>query len=149
MAGAHCRSGVFVQRTFFNGEMTMEWVTTLASFPVVPVLGFAILFGACVIVARCRRSAVIAASLLIVPLPLIVSLFDLTTGMKSSFAAIASGAPLPQGADVYAALAGSLRVVILGLAATILAYAVVVIGLFARTLQTAKMPAAGEQAIAG
>src|ERR1700722_5259395 len=102
----------------------MEWVTTLVSFPVIPVLGMIILFGACALVARCRRSPLIAAYLLFVPLPLIVSFFDLTTGMKSSFAAFASGAPVPQQAEVYAALATGLRVVILGLVPTVLAYLV-------------------------
>ena len=105
--------------------------------------------GCVPVVAKCRRSAVIAAYLVFVPLPLIVSFFDLTTGMKSSFAAMASGAPMPQQAEVYAALAASLRGVILAPVPTILAYVVVAIGLFARTLQTGKMAAGAEKAIAG
>jgi hypothetical protein len=76
---------------------------------------------------------------------LIVSFFDLTTGMKSSFAVLASGAPVPPQAEFYAALAASLRVVILALVPTILAYLVVAVGLFARTLQSGREMAAPEQ----
>jgi hypothetical protein len=132
------------QTSLVQGENAMEWVTTLVSFPVIPVLGLATLFGACAIVARCRRKALIAAYLLFIPFPLIVAFFDLTTGMKSSFAAIASGVPVPQQAEVYAALAGSLRVLILGLVPTALAYLVVAVGLFARTLQAGREMAAAK-----
>ncbi len=61
--------------------------------------------------------------------------------MKSSFAVLASGCPRATAGEVYAALAASLRVVILAAVPTILAYLVVAFGLFARTLKQEGMAA--------
>ncbi len=121
----------------------MEWIKTAGSCDlIVMLLGIAILSGACFIVAKSRRPALIAAYLVFVPLPPIVACFGFIIGLRNCFSVIASGAAIPEPTDWFAGFASSLSMMIFGLIPPILAYAVIAIGLFIRTFDTTRQAAA-------
>jgi hypothetical protein len=114
-----------------------QWVmTSLGFFGVaIPLLGFAILAGAFVVVTVNRRPAAMAAYLLFVPAPLFVALFALAKGTVASFSIVAlSDIELKQ-SELAGGLAESGLLLVAGLLATVPSYLVVAIGLFIRTLQ--------------
>lgn len=101
----------------------------------IPALGFATFVGACVVVARSRRPAVIAAYLLFVPMPWLLAIFRIVSGTATSFSVIAMSDMTLKPSQIYSGLAETFLVLQVGLMATIPAYLVVAVGLFVCTLR--------------
>ena len=99
----------------------------------IPFFGFAILIGACVVVARCRPPA-IAAFLLFVPLPLMMAVFATAKGMVAAFSVIALSEIELKTSQIAGGLAETALLLIVGMLATIPSYLVIAVGLFVRTL---------------
>ena len=102
---------------------------------VLPLLGFAIFVGACLVVTLNRRPAVIASYLVFVPVPLLLGVFGSVHGMISALSVVAS---LPSDASMPHLMAEgwatALFSTLVGFLVSAPAYAVVALGLFARTL---------------
>ncbi|HEX3654754.1 MAG TPA: hypothetical protein VHV55_03055 [Pirellulales bacterium] len=101
----------------------------------VAVLGFAIFVGACVVVARSRNAAVIAAYLALVPLPLILAVFAAAKVALDEIAVISdeheNAALLALGRSLGT---GEVHIMC-GVLAMLPAYLVTALGLFIRTVR--------------
>jgi len=110
----------------------------LARCLVIFAIGLVLFIGACFVVAKCRR-AVIASYLVLLPLPLIVSVFGLLGGLVQSLIVLsASPESQPTASQFAAAAAASLAPLFLWLAVTIPSYLVLGTGLVFRTLRSGK-----------
>ena len=101
------------------------------------LLGLMIFIGACYLMATKRRPAVLAAYLVLLPLPLLINLCGWLKGLISSLEAIAT---LPNVAvttvDLAAATADSLLGLLVALLVSAPTYFVLVVGLLLRTLRS-------------
>jgi hypothetical protein len=100
-----------------------------------PLLGFAIFVGACVVVALNRRPAVIASYLVFVPVPLLIGIFGSVRGSISALSVVAMSTS-DQDVARWMAEGGAtaLFTTLVGFLVSAPSYAVVALGLFARTL---------------
>ena len=114
-----------------------EWIVrSIGVLEVVNLLlGCAVLAGACVVVAKSRRPAVIAAYVAFTPLPLFLAIFAFLKGTVASLSVLALTDVKLQPSDIYAGLAESALWIMFGLGASVLAYCVTAVGLFSRTIQ--------------
>lgn len=98
------------------------------------LLGLMIFIGACYLMATKRRPAVLAAYLVLLPLPLLINLCGWLKGLISSLEAIAT---LPNvavtTADLAAATADSLLGLLVALLVSAPSYFVLAVGLLLRT----------------
>ncbi len=137
--------GLFSHAQWPGEESYAEWV--IRSLGVCGLMTFlvgAVIFvGACVVVFRARRPAVIASYLVFLGLPLLLGILGAVTrpfGGPSAFTDVAqSDTTLPQWQifDGVSAVLLSLRVAIM---VTLPSYFVLAIGLFVRTLRTRDCP---------
>jgi len=105
---------------------------------VLPLAGFVIFIGACLVVARSRRPAVIAAYLVFLPLPLLIGVYGSIRGFIASYSVIAMSTSTPNPAEVAEGISTALFTSLVGLMVTFPAYFVLAIGLFTRTLFSQK-----------
>jgi hypothetical protein len=99
------------------------------------VLGVAVLAGACVVVARSRSPAVVAAYLVFIPLPLILAVFAAAKNTLGAFAVLSSDDPNWFEPAVAQCLGEGAVFIMCGILATMPAYLVTAIGLFRGTVQ--------------
>jgi uncharacterized protein (DUF983 family) len=105
---------------------------------VILTIGLAAFIGACFVVAKCRP-ATIASCLVLLPLPLIVSVFGLLGGLVQSLLVLsASPESQPTTAQFATAAAASLSPLFLWFTVTLPSYLVLGIGLVLRTLKAGK-----------
>jgi hypothetical protein len=100
--------------------------------------GLAVFVGACVVVVRVRRPAVIASYLVFLLLP---SLFAILGGLKgtvASFSVLARSEVEIKQWQIFAGLSEALLPFLIALVLTLPSYLVIAIGLFRRTLQAQK-----------
>jgi len=100
----------------------------------IPLVGFALFVGACCVVGLNRRSAVIAAFLVFLPLPLMIGLFASVQGLIASFSIIATAGATPKPSEMAVGISTALFATLVGLLATFPSYFVLAFGLFFRTL---------------
>jgi cytochrome bd-type quinol oxidase subunit 1 len=99
--------------------------------------GVLIFVGACYLLSTKRQASVLAAFLVLVPLPFLISVCGWMIGMMSSLTVIGSSPELtPTTADIAAATANSLRDVLAALLVSAPIYIALAIGLMLRTLRT-------------
>ncbi len=115
----------------------LEWMfTALGPFYglLLPLTGFAVFVGGCLVVLLSRRNAVVAAYLALVPLPFLIGLFGTIHGMLSSFQVLATAPTSPKPSDLAEGVSMALFSSFVGLAMTFPAFLVVAGGLFLRTM---------------
>ena len=101
---------------------------------VIPLAGFVVFVGACLVVALNRRPAVIAAYLVFLPLPLLIGIFGSIRGFIMSYSVIATSVVTPKPSDVAGGISTALFTSLVGLFVTFPAYFVAATGLFVRTV---------------
>jgi hypothetical protein len=101
---------------------------------VLPLSGFLVFLGACLVVALSRRPAVVAAYLVFLPLPLLIGVYGTVQGFIASLSVIATAAGSPQPAEVAEGVSTGLFTSVVGLTVTFPSYFVLAIGLFLRTV---------------
>jgi len=118
------------------GAWMMHVLGTLSSL-IILVAGFLIFGGAAYLVATKRRPAVLAAYLVLLPLPVLIAVFGEMRGMVSALTAIASspGMSVPT-EHVAADTAASLVTVLFAMLVSAPTYFVLAFGLLARTLRS-------------
>lgn len=101
------------------------------------VSGLLIFGGACYVVATRRRPAVLAAYLVLLPLPVLIALCGMMKGLIASLTVIASSPNLPvTTADIASAIANWLLGMFAALLVSAPTYFVLAIGLLVRTLHS-------------
>lgn len=105
---------------------------------VIPLAGLLIFFGACFVVLRSRRPAMIAAWLVLVPVPLMIGLQAAVMRQLPSLLIIATSGVQPTAAEIAEELASSLVPLFLGSLETWPAFFVLAAGLIFRTYQAGK-----------
>jgi hypothetical protein len=111
-----------------------------AQFLVILTIGLAAFVGACVVVAKYRRPSVIATCLVVLPVPLMVSVFGLLLGLVRSLIVLAASPEAqPTTSQFAAAAAASVSPLLLWFAVTIPCYLVLGIGLVLCTLKARKV----------
>lgn len=112
----------------------LNWLKSLSSLMVL-VAGLMILGGACILVITKRRPAVLAAYLVLLPLPVLFAIFGQLWGMFNSFSVIAAspGISLPT-EDIAGGIAGSLVEMLFAMLISAPTYFVLAYGLLIRTL---------------
>lgn len=125
------------------GASFLRWVqdamrlTSLSSLLVL-VSSLLIFCGACYLVASRRQSSVLAAYLVFLPLPIVISMYFATSGVVTSLNAIASTPGVSLTTDaVAAATAQLLGEVLFAVLINAPSYFVLAIGLFLRTFNSA------------
>lgn len=104
------------------------------------LIGVVIFVGACFVVARARRPAVIASYLVFLVLPLLLATLQVLKGNVASFSVLArTGAELTQ-SQINSGVAQSLLLPFVALTVTLPSYLVIAVGLFIRTLRADKQP---------
>lgn len=102
---------------------------------VLPLSGFALFVGACLVVGLNRRPAVIASFLVFLPVPLLIGIFGSVHGMIASLSVVAASASEPEmGRWMAEGWATALFSTLVGFLVSAPAYAVLSLGLFLRTL---------------
>lgn len=101
---------------------------------VLPLAGFALFVGACLVVALSRRPAVVAAYLVFLPLPLLIGVCGSLEGFIRSLSIIAMAGGTPRAADVAEGISTGLFTSWVGLLVVFPTYFVLALGLFLRTL---------------
>jgi len=96
--------------------------------------GLGVFVGACLVVALSRRPAVIAAYLVLLPLPVLVGVIGYFDGKITAYRVIAMSEVTPRPSALAQAESTALSTVIVGVIVSIPAYFVVAFGLLARTL---------------
>jgi hypothetical protein len=100
--------------------------------------GLAVFVGACFVVARARRPAVIASYLVFLLLPLLFAILGGLKGAVASSAVLAGAEVEIKQWEVFAGISQALLMLLMALMVTIPSYFVIAIGLFVRTLQAQK-----------
>lgn len=103
---------------------------------IIPLTGLVVLVGACLVVARSHRPAVIAAYLVFVPIPFLIGVYGTLSNYVSGFWAATGSATIPKPFEVYMAFSCWLALSLTGFLATLPAYLVTSIGLFIRTVRS-------------
>ncbi len=124
-----------------EGQNYLTWMLS-ALGPVyallLPLSGFAVFVGACVVVAQSRRPAVIAAYLVFLLLPVLIGVFSSLDGFISGFGVIARGGATPKASEIASGISMGLFTSLVGLLVTFPSYFVFAFGLFIRTVQAGK-----------
>ncbi len=107
---------------------------------IIPLAGLAVLVGACLVVARSRRPAVIAAYFVFVPIPFLIGIYGTLYSYVSGFWAVTESVTIPKPFEVYTAYSCWLALSLTGFLATLPAYLVTSIGLFIQTLRSERPP---------
>ena len=107
----------------------------------IPLVGFAVFVGACLVVAMNRRPAVIASYLVFLPLPLLIGLYGSLQGFISSYHLIATSPTSPKPSEIAAGVSTGLFTVLVGLMVIFPSYFVLAFGLLIRTIQSGRTPA--------
>ena len=109
---------------------------TLSS-AIVLISGLLIFGGACYLVATKRRPSVLAAYLVLLPLPVLIAIFGEMKGMVSALTAIASSPDIAVPTEHIAAnTAASLVTVLFAMLVSAPTYFLLAFGLLARTLSS-------------
>ena len=105
---------------------------------ILPFLGM-LLFGvSCIVVALSKRPAVIAACLVLVPLPFIIGVFAFLNGAISAFQVIANSETAPAPRDVASGIASGLFAPLMAIEVTLPGYLVLAFGLLWRTIASGR-----------
>ena len=122
------------------GTSFAGWVVGVLGTPnsfIVLVSGLLIFGGAWYLLATRRRPAVLAAYLVLLPLPVLIAVYGVMSGMVSSLTVIASTPGLSVTTEDYAAgTAGSLVEVLFAMLVSAPTYFLLAFGLLARTLRS-------------
>jgi hypothetical protein len=117
-----------------------SWVReSLGAFHGLAILaaGAAVFVGACLVVVKSRRPAVIASYLIVLPLPILVGLTRALSGQISSLAVLSmspEAVAKVSGCDIAGGVAGGLVPLFVALMVTWPSYLVLAIGLLVRTV---------------
>lgn len=120
----------FVQRSLLSWEFSSMG---LYGF-VIPFLAFVIFVGACAVVLAARRPAVIAAYLVVLPLPLLIGIFGSLHGFINALQVIAQASAAPKPSEIAEGVSTGLFTTLVALLLSFPAYFVVAGGLVVRTL---------------
>jgi hypothetical protein len=99
-----------------------------------PLLGLVAFIGACLVVARNRRPADIAAGVYFAAAPFILGVFGVVHGMIATFQVIAASGTTPKPSDLALGISTSLFAAMFGLLCSFPSYAVLAIGYLVRSL---------------
>jgi hypothetical protein len=99
------------------------------------LVGAAIFVGACLVVFRTRRPAVIASYLVFLLLPWLLAILGALKGSVASFPVIAAAGLELKQSQIFGGLAQVLLLLLVALVVTLPSYLVIAIGLFVRTLR--------------
>ena len=99
-----------------------------------PLAGFAVFVGGCLVVLLSKRNSVVAAYLAVLPFPLMIGLLGTIHGMMSSFQVMGISSVAPRPADLAMGFSMALFSSLIGLLVTFPSYFVVVGGLLVRTM---------------
>ena len=103
--------------------------------------GLAVFIGACLVVTKCRQPSTIASWLVLLPLPLIVSIYGLLASQIQSLIALSlSPAVQPSASQIAAGVAAALSPLFLGITVTFPSYLILAIGLVFRTFKARARP---------
>lgn len=105
---------------------------------VIPVAGLLVFFGACFVVLRSRRPAMIATWLVLVPIPLMIGFQAAVEKQLPVLLAIVISGAQPTAAEISEGIASSLVPLYLGMLEMWPAFLVVATGLILRTIQAGK-----------
>ncbi len=121
------------------GQSLLGWMISSLSFSsaLALLLGLMIFAGACYLIATKRRPAVIAAYMVLLPLPLLVSLCGELKGMVASLTVMAASPEMQvTSADLAGGFANSLFSVLAALLVSTPTYLILATGLLIRTAKT-------------
>lgn len=131
------------------GQSMLGWMLNSLGFSsaLALFLGMMILGGACYLIVAKHRPAVIAAYMVLLPLPLLVSICGELKGMVASLTVMAASPEMQvTSADLAGAMAASLFSVFATLIALTPSYLVLATGLLFRTARSSESPIAGQPA---
>jgi len=104
------------------------------------VTGFAIFVGACLVVMRSHRPAVIAAYLVFLPLPVLIAVIGALKGCVASFSVLALTDVEISASEWYGGTAEMLLGLLIALLVTMPSFLVIAVGLFLRTVGSHQPP---------
>jgi len=99
-----------------------------------PLLGLVAFVGACLVVAKNRRPADIAAGVYFAAAPLVLGIFGVVHGMIASMQVIAMGGATPKTSDIAMGVSTSLFAALVGMLCSFPSYGVLACGYLARSL---------------
>jgi len=120
-------------------ESSLSWMLrSLGSIYGLLILlaGLLVFVGACAVVVGSRRPAVIAAYLVFLPLPLLISALAVIYGALQSCLVLAASTASPRPSEIAWGMATVWCTLLAGLIAMLPSYAVLGVGLFVRTLSS-------------
>lgn len=126
-----------------GGQSSLQWsfhALGLFYAAVLPLTGLLVFVGACLVVALARRPAVVAAYLVLVPLPLLIGIYGSVQGMIASTMVIADSLAEVRLSDLAEGISTALFTTQVGFWATFPAYLVTSIGLLVRAATAKRNP---------
>ncbi|MEK6256988.1 MAG: hypothetical protein AABP62_00085 [Planctomycetota bacterium] len=106
-----------------------------------PIFGLAIFIGACLVVAKSRRTSTIAACLVLLPLPTYIGILSQLKGIYASLSVIAVSGVQPSGQEWIGGFANTALTMFVCLLVTLPSYLVLAYGLLASTRNSSASPA--------
>ena len=133
-----------------GGSSFAAWIIRVSGLAGLMVMasGLAVFIGACLVVIRSRRPAVIKAYLVFLPLPLMFGVYGALKGNISSLSVVAMSEVTLTSSEIAGGVAESLLLPFEAMTVIFPSYFVIAIGLFIRTLaadpsRTLQRPMAG------
>jgi hypothetical protein len=122
-----------------DNQSVLSWMLNSLGFfygTVLPLTGFVIFVGACLVVGLNKRPSVIAAYLVFLPLPFLIGLFATFDGFIASFMIMSQGDSAPRLAEIASGISTGLFSSLVGLAVTFPSLFVLAFGLLIRTIRS-------------